>query len=283
MSLDIGQALRDGASRTAARNGLILAAAFAGIALLTTVLFQSLMLALSEFMLESLQQLSPSEVDSLTQSEYQDVIEGLEQFRDTLTFAVEMSAGLAAGALLVVFLVAEAVRIVAVRVFATDETGTISRDLATDNILLATLNGVVGRIIVGGLILVGLLFLVLPGIVLAVLFFFLRQEIAINDKNFVQAMADSWRITRGTRIEVFIVGAALLIVSQLETVVAAGLDLVSTTAGVIGGVIAGGLLTVLWIAVATRAYVQLDDDEPAAPESDEDPYDAALGPDDLPR
>jgi hypothetical protein len=283
MSLDIGQALRDGASRTAARNGLILAAVFAGIALLATVLFQSLMLALSEFMLESLQQMSPGEIDGLTQSEYQDVTEGLEQFRDTLTFAVEMSAGIAAGALLGVFLVAEAARIVAVRVFATDETETIPRDLATDNILLATLNGVVGRIIVGGLILVGLLFLVLPGIILAVLFFFLRQEIAINDKNFVQAMADSWRITKGNRTGVFIVGAALLIVSQLETAVAAALDLVSTTAGVVGGVIAGGLLAAFWIAVATRAYVQLDDDEPTAPEPDEDPYDAALGPDDLPR
>ncbi|MDR9381983.1 MAG: hypothetical protein RI560_09995, partial [Natronomonas sp.] len=59
MGIDIGQALREGASRTAAKNGLVLAVAFAGIALLTTVLLQSLTVTLFDSMLSFLQGMSP--------------------------------------------------------------------------------------------------------------------------------------------------------------------------------------------------------------------------------
>lgn len=286
MSLDIGHALRDGASRTAAKNGLVLAAVFAGIALLTTVLIQSLSLALVELFLESIQQISPAELEGFTQEDYDQMVREAERFRENLPLAVGMSAGLAAGGLLALALVAEAVSIVAVRVFSTDDPENVTSDLLTDNILLATLNGFVGKIVVWVLILIGLVLLVLPGIVLAVLFFFLRQEIAINNKNFVQAMADSWRITRGHRIKVFLIGAVLIVVSQLEAVTSTALDVVSTTAGFAGAAIVGGLLTAFGAAVATRAYVQLDDDSDAAVADEEepiDPYDAALGPDDLPR
>ena len=55
MGLDIGQALREGASRTAGRNGLILAAVFAGIALLTTVLIQTFSAAAADALLFTFQ------------------------------------------------------------------------------------------------------------------------------------------------------------------------------------------------------------------------------------
>lgn len=286
MSLDIGHALRDGASRTAAKNGLILAAVFAGIGLLTTVLFQSLSLAIADIALEAFQDISPGEFEGLSQAEYEEAITEAEQFRENLPLAIGMSAGLAAGGLLALALLAEAVSIIAVRVFSADAPEDVTSDLLTENILLATLNGFVGKIIVWGLIMLGLVLLVLPGIVLAVLFFFLRQEVAIKNKNFVQAMADSWRLTKGHRIEVFLVGAVLVVVSQLEVVTSTVLDLVSTTAGLVGAAIVGGLLTAFGAAAVTRAYVQLDDDTAGDVGDDEepvDPYDAALGPDDLTR
>lgn len=280
MSIDIGQALREGVSRTTAKNGLLLAAVFAGIALLTTVLSQSLALAVLEFSIESMQEISPGEIEGITQAEYDQFMTDAEQFRGTLPLALGISAGAAAGGLLAVALIAEATSIVAVRVFSADETEAISGEIATDNILLATINGFVGKIFVWGLIILGLAFLILPGIVLAVLFYFLRQEIALNDKNFVQAMADSWRITKGNRLEVFLIGFVLVVVSQLEAVTSAIIGVVSTTGGVIGAAIVGGLLGVFGAAVATRAYVQIDEPSDEEPK---DPYDAALGPDDLPR
>lgn len=290
MSIDIGRALRDGASRTAAKNGLIVAAIFVGIALLFTVLMQSLVVGGIEWLLETFQSLSPQEL-GVEPTEYEQAIDELETARDdvrsTAVLALEIPIGLAIAGLIALGLLGESARIVAVRVFATEQTEAISRELVTDNIILATLNGIVGKIIVWVLIGIGLVLLVIPGIALAVLFFFLRQEIAINEKNFVQAMADSWRITRGHRLEVFVIGAALLVVSQLESVTASALELVSTTAGAVGAAIVGGLLTAFVLAVTTRAYVQIDEGAAQSPETDtgpeSDPYDAALGPDDLSR
>ncbi|MDR9430399.1 MAG: hypothetical protein RI568_06825 [Natronomonas sp.] len=289
MGIDIGQALREGASRTAAKNGLVLAVAFAGIALLTTVLLQSLTVTLFDSMLSFLQGMSPQEM-GIDPAEYEQMISefemALENVRSTSPFALGLSAGAAFAGILVLALVAEAASIVAVRVFATESAESASRALVTENILLATLNGFVGGIVVWGLIIVGSLFFLLPGIVLAVLFYFLRQEIALKDKNFVQAMADSWRLTKGNRIEVFIIGVVLVIVSRLEEVSSAAVGTVSTPAGTIVAAIVGGLLTAFGAAVVTRAYVQIDDSaEPSEPEPEDepDPYDAALGPDDLPR
>jgi hypothetical protein len=290
MGIDIGQALREGASRTTGKNGLILAAVFAGIALLTTVLFQSLIVSATDSALAAFQSASPQEL-GLSAAEYDDAISEFETAREqaqsAAPFAVGISAGVAAGGLLLLALVGEAVSIAAVRVFATDEVGAATTDLVTDNVLLATLNGFVGGIVVWGLIIVGSAFLLLPGIALAVLFYFLRQEVAINDKNFVQGMADSWRITKGNRVEVFLIGAILVIVSRLEEAASAVVGVVSTPGGTVVAAIVGGVLAAFGAAVATRAYVQLDGAGDAV-ESDpdeefEDPYDAALGPDDLSR
>jgi len=290
MGIDIGQALREGASRTTGKNGLILAAVFAGIALLTTVLFQSLIVSATDSALAAFQSASPQEL-GLSAAEYDDAISEFETAREqaqsAAPFAVGISAGVAAGGLLLLALVGEAVSIAAVRVFATDEVGAATTDLVTDNVLLATLNGFVGGIVVWGLIIVGSAFLLLPGIALAVLFYFLRQEVAINDKNFVQGMADSWRITKGNRVEVFLIGATLVVVSRLEEAASAVVGVVSTPGGTVVAAIVGGVLAVFGAAVATRAYVQLDGAGDAV-ESDpdeefEDPYDAALGPDDLSR
>jgi hypothetical protein len=290
MGIDIGQALREGASRTTGKNGLILAAVFAGIALLTTVLFQSLIVSATDSALAAFQSASPQEL-GLSAAEYDDAISEFETAREqaqsAAPFAVGISAGVAAGGLLLLALVGEAVSIAAVRVFATDEVGAATTDLVTDNVLLATLNGFVGGIVVWGLIIVGSAFLLLPGIALAVLFYFLRQEVAINDKNFVQGMADSWRITKGNRVEVFLIGATLVVVSRLEEAASAVVGVVSTPGGTVVAAIVGGVLAAFGAAVATRAYVQLDGTGDAV-ESDpdeefEDPYDAALGPDDLSR
>jgi hypothetical protein len=290
MGIDIGQALREGASRTTGRNGLLLAAAFAGIALLATVLFQSLIVSATDSALAAFQSASPQEL-GLSAAEYDDAISEFETAREqaqsAAPFAVGISAGVAAGGLLLLALVGEAVSIAAVRVFATDEVGAATTDLVTDNVLLATLNGFVGGIVVWGLIIVGSAFLLLPGIALAVLFYFLRQEVAINDKNFVQGMADSWRITKGNRVEVFLIGATLVVVSRLEEAASAVVGVVSTPGGTVVAAIVGGVLAAFGAAVATRAYVQLDGAGDAV-ESDpdeefEDPYDAALGPDDLSR
>jgi hypothetical protein len=290
MGIDIGQALREGASRTAAKNGLLLAVLFAGIALLTAILWNTLFLRAVELGLELIQTASPEEL-GLTQQEYQEQLEATREVQsfasESMTIGVPLSV--AAGGVLATALFAEAVSIIAVRIFSTETVSQVSRELVTDKILFATVNGFIGSLVVWGLIIIGLPLLVLPGIFFAVAFYFVRQEIALKNKNFIQAMADSWRITKGNRIEVLLLGFILIVVSQLEPATSAVVSVVSTPAGAVVGSLVGGLLTAFGAAVVTRAYVQIggDTEPPGDGGSDEDdekdPYDAALGPDDLTR
>ncbi|MFP4626645.1 MAG: hypothetical protein ACOCQ7_02265 [Natronomonas sp.] len=282
MSLDIGRAFGEGFSRTIARNGLVLVVVFAVIAFLTTVLVQSVAVGVFEALYEFFTAADPSELGippEQYETNVQELETALDELRSQMPLALPISAGIASAGLFVLALVSEAVSIVAVRVFASDETRTIPSDLVTRNILLATLNGFVGGIVVWGLIAIGLAILVIPGVFLAVAFFFLRQEIAIEDKNFVQAMADSWRITKGHRIEVFAIGLVVVIVSQLEIVAGFTEPILTSVGSAALASILAGILGVFGAAVVTRTYVQIDDGVPR--QEPEDPYDAALGPEDL--
>jgi len=285
MSLDIGEAFSDGTSRTFAKNGLLLAAAFAVVTLLFGVFAQTLSVGLLEAMLESFQGLSPEELN-VSQQEYETLISDLrtqlEMARESSPLALGLPAGVAAGALIALSLVSEAVSIVAVRTFAAADSEAVTSDSLTDNILLATLNGFVGSIVVWGLIIVGSVFLLLPGIFFAVVFLFMRQRIAIENENFVEAMAESWRLTKGHRIEVFALGLLVVVVSLVDELVGSVLSLVSPIASAVVTAAVGGVVLAFGAAVVTRGYVQLEADETVADSEDDDPYNAALGPDDIP-
>lgn len=285
MSLDIGEAFEEGFSRTFARNGLLLAAGFAVVGLSLAVLQQTLMIEATEAMLNWFQGFSPDEL-GISQQEYDQQVTSLETQLETLResspLALGVSASVAAAGLIVLALIGEAVAIVAVRTFGADDES-IAREDVTDNLLLATLNGFVGKIVVYGLIIVGGLLLLVPGIFFAVVFFFMRQEIALKDKNFVQAMADSWRFTKGHRIAVFALGLLLVIVTVVAEAAGGVVAVASPILAQVLSAVLGGLLAAFGAAVVTRAYVQLDaEPAPVAETDEEDPYDAALGPDDIP-
>lgn len=314
MSLDIGTAFREGVTRTFSRNGLVLVVVFVAISLVSTVLFQTFLFESVEWLLEFHETSTPSEMGFENESQYEQSLNDTRTLHDEVqaeqSLAVGLPLGVAAGGLLALALLSETASIVAVRVFATAETDDVPRELVTENLLLATVNGFVGGLITWALILVplgvslmvasalwpaGVLAVVVIApiwIFLAVVLFFLRQEIALNDKNFVQAMADSWRLTDGHRVNVFALGLVLIVVIW-SIVLATDLTvrLVSILASdvltaILGGVtVGGGLLGVFGAAVATRAYVQLDGtggERDVDADDEADPYAAALGPDDIP-
>jgi hypothetical protein len=148
---------------------------------------------------------------------------------------------------------------VTIRVFASDETERIPRELLTRKAVFATLNGVVGGLVVGAAILLGTLLLVLPGLFLAVSFYLVRQVIAVEDANFVDAIVRAWELSKGNRLAIFgllvIVWFAGLIVGLPATVAL----VVSSTVSVLLSAVIGGFVTTFGIAVATRAFVQIRD------------------------
>jgi len=279
MSLDIGAAVTEGVRRLRSRDGLVLVGAFLVVGVLSSVAGQSLLVELAEASLEVAQ--SP---DAPPGTDVEQLREQVRQVRTGAPLAVDVSPAVAFGLVFLLGILAEALRIVAVRVFYAVP-GERPADLR-GNLVFATVNGFLGGIVVYALTAIGLVLLVVPGVFLAVALFFVRQEIAIEDRNFVDAMAESWTLTRGSRLNLFgflLILAILLVVSQAVSAVT-----VASTGSSVGGTVVGAivspLLTVFGIAATTRAYAQLkaeeDTGEPA--ESDESETVGALGPDDIP-
>jgi hypothetical protein len=284
MSLDIGAAVTEGVRRLRSRDGLVLVGAFLVVGVLSSVATQSLTVGISEALLEFAQ--SP---DAPAGTDVEAFREQLRQTRAGSPLAVDISAGAAFGLAFLLGLLAEALRIVAVRVFyasAGDRPTDLRRNLA-----FATANGFLGGIVVSVLVLLGLVFLIVPGVFLALVLFFVRQEIAVEDRNFVDAMAESWALTRGNRLNLLGLVFVLLVVgfvAFLPTIAASVAG--SSTASVVVGAVISPVVTVFGIAATTRAYAQLKAEAgregPTGPdetdESDESETVGALGPDDIP-
>jgi hypothetical protein len=284
MPLDIGDAFAEGLARLTGGTAAVIVLAFVIVALVSAVLTQTLQVEGLEALLEVVRASSPAQLD-VSRAEYDRQVETLERQLETTReyspLAIEMPASVAAAGLLAVALVAEGVSIVTVRAFATDEPDEVSLAGTTDRLGVATANGFVGGVVVWVLIIAGSILLIGPGLFAAVVFYFLRQEIALEDRNFLDALGASWRLTKGHRLNVFALGLLVVVVTQLATVAGLLVGQVSAIAASIVVAVLGGVLAAFGAAVVTQAYLQLTEtvesnDEPA------DPYDAALGPDDIP-
>jgi hypothetical protein len=252
MSLDISKALSDGFSRTFERNGLLLMLVFLAFGAVDAVAGQTLSAAFARFARQQLEQLPPGAMAGPAGTAGPaGAFPGAEQ--TPLALPLPLPAALVA--VLVVALVAEAVRIVAVRTLVSDETERIPESFVSRNIVMATLNGFVGGFVVLILVGVGLLFLVVPGVFLAISFFFVRQEIAVEDKNFVEALSGSWELTSGNRLELFVLVVVLVLIGPIVSFV---IGLAGNSAPVaILEIVATSLVLTYTVAVVSRAYDQL--------------------------
>lgn len=242
MSLDVGDALRDGANRTATVNGGLLMAAFAVLGVLGLILGHSLQLELYEWAARQ----NPEAVSEVP----------------TRPLAVSIPVPVLVVGLLANLLLGETTRIVAVRTMATDADGLIPGRLVVRNLPLAVVNGVVASLVVGIVVAIGSIFFLLPGIFLALSFFFVRQEIALEDENFVEAMARSWDLSEGSRVDLavlaLVVFTVLIVVLVLSGVMAVAFSQ-SSVVPWIGRVLFQVPVTVFGVGAATQAYVQLKD------------------------
>ena len=266
MSLQIEDALRDGFARTFERNGLVLVGVFVAFGLANAVVSQSLSAGYTEFVASQLG--AGSEIGMGPGSGsgpgpapgpgFGGAIPGLGG-ADATPLALPIPVPVAAALSVAFAVIAEFLRIVTIRVFASDETERIPRELLTRKAVFATLNGVVGGLVVGAAIVLGTLLLILPGLFLAVSFYLVRQVIAVEDANFVDAIVRAWELSKGNRLALFgllvIVWFAGLIVGLPATVAL----VVSSTVSVLLSAVIGGFVTTFGIAVATRAFVQIRD------------------------
>jgi hypothetical protein len=255
MSLNISDALSDGLSRTFERNGLLLMVGFLLLGAVDAVTGQTIAAAAVRFLRGQLEQLPPGAMAG------QPTLPGPEQ----TPLALPVPLPVAFGLVVVVAFLAEAVRIVAVRTLVSDETEGIPDEFLSRKLLWATFNGFVGGIVMLILTLIGLVFLIVPGVYIALGLFFVRQEIAVEDKNALDALAGSWELTSGHRLRLLALAVVLVVVGLVVSLIAGAVDLAGMTVlTTLVSVVLGAATTVFGVAVAARAYVQLTDEDPTA-------------------
>lgn len=269
MTLDIGEAVRDGVDRATERNGLLLMGAFVLLGVASAVVTQTFTAetatVLAEFARQQGEPFDPSQLGPTP-------------------LALPLPLGVALALALVLALLAEALRIVAVRTFVSSERAGVPREFVRRRIAWVTLNGFFGGIVVGALVLIGTVFLIIPGVFLYVSLFFVRQEIAVEDKNFIDAMADSWALTKGERVEVFVLALVVLFLGLFAGLPSLAVGEFNQAASVLVNAVLSAVVGVFVIAIVARAYAQMraDEEEPEPePDQDVDEYTGALGPEDL--
>jgi cell division protein FtsL len=243
MSLNIGSALSEGLDRSLKRNSLVLFVLVTAVGLLSTALSQTQLR-------DQFQQLQSTQPELLAELQQLPFLGG--QLSPPFPLALPISGVAAQGLSLLMAFPNEIILLVAARTFVSDETSGLFEP--TRNLPLATLNAVLGGIVVAVLVGIGMLLLVVPGLFLAVSFLFFREEVAVQDKNLIDAITDSYSLVKGDRFAVF----GLILVLFLIGLVASAVTLVVPgVAGTIVSSVVGAAVTVFAAAVVGRAYVQL--------------------------
>lgn len=251
MSLDIGDALREGYGRAIAPSGRQFFVAAFLVQLVQSVTSQSQEVSVGPPFLEDPVVVDPGPL-------------AIDFGPGTLALL-----GLA-GTILSVY-----VLLVGIRLFVADSPDRIPDVHYRENLLVPWVNLFVGTIVFGILVGVGLVLFILPGLFVLTTLLFFGARIAVEDENFVGAMGSSWRLTRGNRIRIFLLLLAVLVVligiSIGFAVLAAPIVVVSPALSSVVEIAGQTAGTVYATAVLARAYVQLTRSEDV-PQGDSDEF-----------
>jgi hypothetical protein len=249
MSLDIGDAISSGVDSLTDRNGLVLLGVFAVFGLLNAVAGQSFFAAYFEFFRESFETMPAG---SGMGASPLPIGLGGQQTPLALPLPLAVSGLLVFG----LAILSETLRIVAIRVVASDQRETIP-STATDRLGRTTLTAVLAAIVVNVAVGIGTVALILPGLFLAISFYLVRPVVALEDSGVVDALSRAWELSSGNRVDLFLVLVLVWFVSLLASIPSTVLTIVSPLAGTLLGVVVNAAVLVFGIGVATDAFLQL--------------------------
>ena len=254
--MDIEKALKTGFEKTQQKNGLILIAVFFAISLISTIASQSQAAQAMQQFDQFFDQL-PSDFRETPFADFAGGGPLAFDIPSSLISLMNLGSSIA-------YIVAA---IVAYRVFASEVRDKIPSD-AYSGLLMPTINGIIGGIVFGIIVVIGLILLIVPGIYLLTALYFFLIFIALEDDNFLEALQSSWGLTKGRRLSVFLLFVALFIVGIVVAIIggiaSAILGVGSAQLGAIVGLAINAAFTVFIFGAIVDAYYQLREDEPAA-------------------
>ena len=251
MALRIGSTLQEAGYRLFSRTGAILLAAFFAL----MIGFQALINTIVAI--------------SFTRLGFGEATAALP-----LTLDIPLSvagAGVAVGSVVSLYLT-----IVSFRTFVAGARDSFPDGAFTRNVPLAMVNVLVGGIVYGLLVFIGSLLLLIPGIFAYVVFIFMMPYIIVEDRNFVAALKESYRLTEGDRVALFgllfiVIAAAALVGGIVGLVGALALPQSATQ---LPTVVIQPLVSLYSTAVIAVAFEQLRETDgipPSAPSEDGKP------------
>lgn len=167
------------------------------------------------------------------------------------------------------------VTLVAIRTFAANATMEIPAESYRENVVWPAIHLLVGTIILIVAVAIGLLLLVVPGLFLLVSLILFQVYVAAEDEGVLDAMTDSWALSRGNRFGLFLLGigvfAVAIGVGLLFGVVGVALAPVSPYLEGIAGTVGGSVASTYVLATLVAAYQQLTTDAAAGAEPSTDP------------
>lgn len=249
MSVNIGQVIQEGGKRTVAKNGLYFIAIIWILSVINGLLGNTVARG---FMGQFPGEMAPGGPPAMGPS-------------------LGLSPGLAMVLSLVIGLISVVVGAAALRTFVSDVTETIPTEYFTRNIVWMVINLIVGGIVFAIIVGIGFVFLIIPGIFLLVSLFFWNLYVVVEDQNFIEGLQNSWALTKGNRIMLFILGIIVIII----TAVLGGVFGVAQVAvgGFVGLAITqlgSAIGTVFGVATAARTYNQLSIEESTESEDELD-------------
>lgn len=255
MSFNVTDSFREAIERLSTSAGAILVVGLAFFGTIRTAAGQDITAGIAERILTELQdpefrdQLGPQQTEAVETVEME-----IESFIADLPLALGLSPSAAAALWIGAYILGLVVVVIAVDTFG-NERDTLS-GIETEGIGWKVFNLFFGTILFGILVFIGLLLLVLPGIVLAVLLLFFPAAVVLDDQSVFGAFSSSVSVARENFLGAF--GLAVLLVVALFVVGVVG-SIVGSTIGDAPGAIIEDLFsalgTALLLAVIVRAYV----------------------------
>jgi len=247
MSFEIGDPLSEGFDRLTERNGLLFVGLFVALGVITSILAADFTSAVIADLVES-GDLDPADVPSDTNPLLGE---------DPTQQIVGLPASVALFGMFLGVIAHASVSIAAARTFAGEVTESIPREYFTRKLAWSLANIIVGGILFGIAVAVGFV-LVVPGLFLLVSLYFWPFAVVLNDDNFVGGFAESWALTSGNRIPLFVLGVIVFVLAAVTNVVGSVFSAPFPPLAeiAVSGVFSGAVF-VFTVAVAARAYRQL--------------------------
>jgi len=251
MALQIGSTLQEAGYRLFSRTGAILLAAFFALLISFQALFNTILATAYTRM-------------------------GFGEIAAALPLTLDIPLSVAGAGIAVGFVVSLYLTIVSFRTFVVGARESFPEGAFTRNVPLAMVNVFVGGIVYGLLVFFGSLLLLIPGIFAYVAFIFMVPYVIVEDRNFVAALKESYRLTEGDRLTLFgllfiVIAAAALVGGIVGLVGALALP---QPAAQLPTIVIQPLVSLYSTAVIAVAFEQLRETDgmpPSAPSEDGTP------------